>query len=98
MATTDTQNERIAHESAKQADDNAGAALGTNILSNLIIIGAFGAFAVALVGFVIGHYLILVVGGVALAAVSFVWAVAAAIALWKICKSRFSSRHEAPVE
>ena len=75
-----------------------GPPLGTSILSNLIIIGAFASFAVALVGFLIGHYMVLVVGGVALAAVSFVWAFVAAIALWKICKSRFSSHREASVE
>ena len=98
MATQETQNEGIVSKSAERADDNTGAALGTSILSNLIIIGAFASFAVALVGFVIGNYMVLVIGGVALAAVSSVWAFAAAIALWKICKSQFSSHREDSVE
>ena len=98
MATQETGKERMAAKSAEPVEDNTGAALGMSILSNLIVIGAFASFAVALVGFLTDQYIVLVAGGVALAAVSFVWAIAAGIALWRICKSQFNSRREDSVE
>ena len=103
MATTETQNERDRTDGLGQnragSDRSADAGASVrNVTSNLIIIGAFASFAVALVGFVIGNYMVLVIGGTALAAVSFVWAVAAAIALWKIWKGQFSSPREERVE
>ena len=108
MATPETRNEQIASAGASDggASFTAQRASGANgkettlpiFVSSVIIICAFASFLVALVGFMTDHYAILVAGGVALAAVTSAWAIAAAIALWKICKSRFSSHHQAPVE
>ena len=64
----------------------------TNFVSNIIILGPFGAFLVALIGFLISNDVILVAGACALALVSFIWAAAAVIALWKIVRSHFTDR------
>ena len=87
MVAPDTQNARI-----------APAPLPTrrfavmNFVSNIIIVGAFGAFLVVLIGFVISNDVILVAGAFALALVAFIWASAAVIALWKIGRSHFTDR------
>ena len=109
MATQETQNAQDRTDGLGQA--NAGSdgsadegAKGWNVTSNLIIIGAFASFAVAFVGFVIRHEAVLVAGGAALALVSFIWAVAATIALWRLSKdwlrvtARRLFRHDAASE
>ncbi len=95
MAATDTQSERIAPESANPEREATGNNLAANIIGNLIIVGAFASFAVALVGFLIGHFATLMVGAILLAIVAFVWAVAAAAALYKSAVS-FSTRRRIP--
>ena len=92
MATQETGNERMASESVEPAEGNAWADLGTSILSNVIVIGAFASFAVAMVGFLIDHYVTLVTGALLLAIVAFVWAVAATLSLCKIAANLFN-RH-----
>lgn len=59
---------------------------------SIIIIGAFVAFLVALIGFLINNDVILVAGAFAVALVTFIWAAAVVIALWKIWRSRFTDR------
>ena len=108
MAAPETRNEHITSAGASDGilsltAQQTGGADGEEttlpiFVSSVIIICAFASFLVALVGFMTDHYAILVAGGIALAAVTFVWAIAAAIALWKICKGWFNSRRQTPVE
>ena len=92
MATHETQSERITHESAEREANSGKSDLVTNLVSNLIILGGFVSFAVALVGFLIGHHATLVVGALLLAIVAFIWAIAAAAALYKIAVGSFTGR------
>ena len=86
MAAHDTQNTQDGADSLDQANAQRGrnANAGSkkwNIAGNLIIIGAFASFAIALAGFLIDHYVTLVLGALLLAIVAFIWAAAAAVAL-----------------
>ena len=85
MATHETQNAQDRTDGLDQtsADSAGGGPNWWSVAANLIIIGAFASFAVALVGFLIDNYAIIVLGSLLLAIVAFVWAVAAAIALWR---------------
>ena len=86
MAAHDTQNAQDGIDRLDQAKAQSGrnANEGSkkwNIAGNLIIIGAFISFAIALAGFLIDHYATLVLGALLLAIVAFVWAAAAVVAL-----------------
>ena len=90
MATQETGNERNLSERSMKtgASPDSGrkpVRVGL-VMINLIVIGAFVSFAVALVGFVTDRYAVLVAGSFGLAVVTFIWAVAASIALLKIAK------------
>ena len=97
MATHDTQNAQDGIDGLDQANAQSGqnaneGSTKWNFASNLIIIGAFASFAIALVGFLIGHYATLVLGATLLAIVAFVWAAAAAVVLYKALAGPFIGR------
>ena len=87
MVAPDTQNARIGPAPLPTRRFTVA-----NFVSNIMIVGASGAFLVALIGFLISNDAILVAGAFALALVSFIWAAAAVIALWKIVRSHFTDR------
>ena len=51
--------------------------------AGLLIIGLAVTFLVVLIGFVTDRFAVLIAGSFALSAVTFIWAIAAAVGLWK---------------
>ena len=94
MATTDTQNAQMV-----RADGPIGLeSIVPPYVTGLVIIGLAVSFLALLVGLVTDRFAVLIAASFALSAVTFVWAVAAAIGLGQSVKNWLATRHAAANE
>lgn len=64
-------------------------------ITGLVIMGLAGSFVSVLVGLMTDRFVVVIAGSFALSGVMLVWAIAAAVGLWKSVKSWLASRRAA---
>ena len=91
MATPETTSEQI--PSTARMDDPLGSeTIVPSYVTGLVIIGLAASFLVVIIGVVADRFVVVIAGSFATSAVTFVWAIAVAVGLWKSVKSWLASR------
>ena len=92
MATQETRNEQVAP--ATRMNDPIGLdIIVPPYVTGLVIIGLAASLLAVIVGLVTDRFVVVIAGSFAISAVTSVWAVAAAVGLWKSAKNWLANRH-----
>ncbi len=91
MSTPETRNQQVAPRT-RVIDPIGLDTIVPPYITGLVIIGLAVSFLVVIIGLVADHFVVVIAGSFAISAVTVVWAIAAAVGLWKSVKSWLASR------